>query len=503
MIRCLGDYTYGDQDQKTYNILLEYGEVDLDEYFVATPPPALAPDIVVFWEDLFKVAEAVRDLHSFKFPRAGVEREYHGYANPPPRVDMTDNGRWHADIKPDNILRVCGSFKLADFGFASFKRMDEERALLRGGTVTYGKFDSLVFIRMSLKRCPTGAPECVRAQDSQTRVSQAIDIWSLGCVLSEAACWVVLGEPGIQQFGSLREQAIKSLSNEQLSRFSTDRELIRSSGRQFHNGTHVLKEVRQWHEHLRTVVRQTDVITERVLDLIDQHMLLDAPEHRYTASAVCDGLKDILVRAKRDLRPLHRTQSTKSALSYTTELRRHFDSVDVQPIALPQVSTRPLGSEPAIEQQDSQSPSFRSSGISQTRSALPEAPLLSLTDIAGLPQNNRLMMNRISFRGSDSALNSEDEWSQTPGPLSSPTLRENGAGPTAPELSNRSRFVPRFVVQSHPVLTLTIAEARKAIDRERKSSLFSRFKPKKGDEYLSKYIRNRDLVRLSPRPVLS
>jgi hypothetical protein len=113
------------------------------------------------------------------------------------------------------------------------------------------------------------------------------------------------------------------------------------------------------------------------------------------------------------------------------------------------------------------------------------------------------MMNRISFRGSDSALNSEDERSQTPGPRSSPTLGENGVRPTAPELSNQSRSVRRFVEQSHPVLTLTIAEARKAIDRERKSSLFSRFKAKKEDEYLSKYIRDRDLVSLSPRPVLS
>ena len=28
--------------------------------------------------------------------------------------------RWHADIKPDNILSVRGRLKLADFGFASF-----------------------------------------------------------------------------------------------------------------------------------------------------------------------------------------------------------------------------------------------------------------------------------------------------------------------------------------------------------------------------------------------
>ena len=139
----MGDYTYGEENQKTYNLLLEYGEADLDEYFFTTPPPALASDIIAFWEDLFNLAKALRDLHSFESPRAGVERKYYGYANPSLLVNMTDHSRRHADIKPDNILRVNGVFKLADFGFASFGRMDEERALVRGGTVTYGKPDSL------------------------------------------------------------------------------------------------------------------------------------------------------------------------------------------------------------------------------------------------------------------------------------------------------------------------------------------------------------------------
>ena len=48
---------------------------------------------------------------------------------------------WHADIKPDNILRVHGEFKLADFGFATFKRRTEEtpREFIKGGTQTYGE----------------------------------------------------------------------------------------------------------------------------------------------------------------------------------------------------------------------------------------------------------------------------------------------------------------------------------------------------------------------------
>jgi serine/threonine protein kinase len=48
-------------------------------------------------------------------------------------------------VKPDNILRVHGEFKLADFGFAKFKRRGEAvpTEVIEGGTQTYG-MDSLI-----------------------------------------------------------------------------------------------------------------------------------------------------------------------------------------------------------------------------------------------------------------------------------------------------------------------------------------------------------------------
>ena len=58
------------------------------------------------------------------------------------RILFTNKVRWHADLKPDNILRVHGEFKLADFGFAKFKKRCPEKApmeYIEGGTETYGK----------------------------------------------------------------------------------------------------------------------------------------------------------------------------------------------------------------------------------------------------------------------------------------------------------------------------------------------------------------------------
>jgi serine/threonine protein kinase len=52
--------------------------------------------------------------------------------------------RWHADIKPDNILSVDGKFKLCDPGFAKFVKTNEKDDIglklpVLGGTETYGK----------------------------------------------------------------------------------------------------------------------------------------------------------------------------------------------------------------------------------------------------------------------------------------------------------------------------------------------------------------------------
>ncbi|KAF2679078.1 hypothetical protein K458DRAFT_315328, partial [Lentithecium fluviatile CBS 122367] len=94
---------------------------------------------------------------------------------------------WHADIKPENIILVRGKYKLADPGFARFKKAQDKGTVpqirIHGGTDTYG------------------APEV----SSEATVHQTIDTWSLGCVFSMAATWVILGYSGVCQYQLVRE----------------------------------------------------------------------------------------------------------------------------------------------------------------------------------------------------------------------------------------------------------------------------------------------------------
>lgn len=110
-------------------------------------------------------------------------------------------------------------------------------------------------------------------------VSKNIDVWSLGCVFSEAATWVVLDTPGVLQYDRIRRVAHAKLNNESDA---------------FHN---VLKHVNEWHEYLRSAARGTDPFTSHVLDLVDAHMLV-AADKRWHSDEVCKKLRDIIAENK-------------------------------------------------------------------------------------------------------------------------------------------------------------------------------------------------------------
>ncbi|KAI9767404.1 MAG: hypothetical protein M1839_004508 [Geoglossum umbratile] len=303
VVRYLGDYSHEeirssendssaerkDVIRTTHNIVLEYGESDLSLYFGSKEPPVLQSEIEGFWEELFDVAHTIGRMHNLKLRIGGVVQEYYGYVFTLLRdvhILIAVNS-WHADIKPDNILTVRGKFKLADPGFAKFERRGDKglKQILEGGTETYG------------------APEShLGRRGASGIVTQSIDIWSLGCVFSIAASWVVLGYPGIPQFHKMRQNAIDKLVAEQNPGSST-RNGVPSliPGDYFHDGEKVLADVLEWHKFLRNGLRKTDTITDRVLNLIEGKMLL-VGEKRVSAENLCNDLGTILAQSRSESR---------------------------------------------------------------------------------------------------------------------------------------------------------------------------------------------------------
>ncbi|KAK8001158.1 hypothetical protein PG991_013380 [Apiospora marii] len=117
------------------------------------------------------------------------------------------------------------------------------------------------------------------SQDPAPRGHAEEDIWSLGCVFSVVATWVVLGADGVTQYGKVRQKAQKRRTG-----IANDN---------FHDDQQVLPEVKAWHRYLRVASRRTDTITSKVLDLVDNYMLVGA-DIRRTAAFIVKGFAEHL-----------------------------------------------------------------------------------------------------------------------------------------------------------------------------------------------------------------
>lgn len=150
-----------------------------------------------------------------------------------------------------------------------------------------------------LTRGLTGAPERhPRRRGTISAVSQTIDIWSLGCVFSIAATWVVFGYQGIQQFRKVREKAVSQSVPVPFQHQQPQRSTSISAGDYFHDGHQVLDVVKDWHKVLRNALRNTDTVTGGLLDIVDQKMLLGSANSRIKARDLCSELKNIVARSE-------------------------------------------------------------------------------------------------------------------------------------------------------------------------------------------------------------
>lgn len=129
------------------------------------------------------------------------------------------------------------------------------------------------------------------------------DVWSLGCIYSEAARWVVKGRRGLESYR--RE------------RFAETREIPNfRDGDCFHNGHQRLKAVDASHKVTSQSPRTDDKVTQRVLDRMVEEMLHTDEDARPTAVQLWAKVSDILTAARADLNALKVKSLGKESVYY-------------------------------------------------------------------------------------------------------------------------------------------------------------------------------------------
>lgn len=260
MITLFGAYRHG----RTYNILLEHAHGgNLMDYFESVKPPTNEEGILQFWSSLFKVVEPIKRIHELE----GV----------------------HQNIKPSNILVTSGAtssiydrnFKLADLGLSHFSSKTDDKRTLKYQEVLGDPMYS--------------APECcMLAMSTKPLTYDAdplIDIWSLGCIFSEAIVWTFLGVDGVKQYRRLRKAETDRIADFKESDYSAC----------FHDGAKILSTVWKMHKEVKNRRTHEDCITEHIIKLIEG--MLGDIKSRLNAPQVEDCSRSILISAREEQYP--------------------------------------------------------------------------------------------------------------------------------------------------------------------------------------------------------
>ncbi|KAH7400296.1 hypothetical protein BKA64DRAFT_642452 [Cadophora sp. MPI-SDFR-AT-0126] len=226
-------------------------EGTLEEYFNTQIPPSRGVEIIKFWETLFGLLDELREIHS----------EGSGY------LDITPESiHFVKDISDgDSSLRL--ELTIAD---SYVMRMGSVGSTLRERELSdYDSPDTYMEYGHAAGR-----------QEQAFRITSSADIWSLGCIYSEAAIWIADGRAGLTEYRRQRQKEAN----------------LASPASPFHDGTQVLQSVLAAHADIEERLRRSDNITKNVLDAMVQEMLWE--EDRPSAKALLRKADVLLTKAR-------------------------------------------------------------------------------------------------------------------------------------------------------------------------------------------------------------
>ncbi|KAI2640876.1 hypothetical protein GGS26DRAFT_540133 [Hypomontagnella submonticulosa] len=278
-------------DGESHNIVLEYADGgNLEWYFEHIDPPSNNEQFTTFWESILRFYTAVQWIHGDEIARPG-RRAWKGA---------------HLDLKPTNIL-IFGRSSSSQYNFipkiSDFETFQEMPEGCENNSV-YKLLPSSVTY---------DAPECSSYPHSKITFSrlQKCDLWSAGCILSEALVWSILGIEGLKHYRQSRE---------------TENKGTRSQGSNaFHDGKKVLRAVAAAHLAARGVVKTAGShsvleLTDNLLGLVSSLLLFD-PESRIARIHVHQLMGLISGSLARDmsdgtrLKPLSQSHANTPSLS--------------------------------------------------------------------------------------------------------------------------------------------------------------------------------------------
>ena len=109
------------------------------------------------------------------------------------------------------------------------------------------------------------------------------------------ATWVILGSRAYDEYVRYREKEIEGLRELRKREPTTS---VPTADDAFHDGTQVLKAVRNWHHYLRNSKRVCDTVSGHVLDLVEECMLLPSPKDRWNSDELCWRLDRLVAQAE-------------------------------------------------------------------------------------------------------------------------------------------------------------------------------------------------------------
>ncbi|CAI6087926.1 unnamed protein product [Clonostachys chloroleuca] len=265
---CKGSFHWFDEKNgRIGTLIFEYAEHGtLLDLYLQSHPPYLPEDIKSFWEGIAGPAKGLHTIHK--------------------QVGYQDG--LHHDMKPSNILvfsreyvdsKLVYDFKIGDFGASYLIPTNVTlEAINRGTTRTYAP------------------PEIYLGDSVKYYVGPTLDMWSIGCIIIEAAVWVTFGERGRQDFRNKRIEEISKLP--ELKNLGY--------GDCFHNGSVALNCVTEYVNLMKLHGRPSDKLTPEIVNLATENLLVEE-DSRINSLNLHSRLRVILndKRSSEKLDPTH------------------------------------------------------------------------------------------------------------------------------------------------------------------------------------------------------